>query len=480
MRMYRHDGWTCVGLMLICVRRLPLILLLAASVSFGSSTPRAGFLDDLKELGKNLKTLGELPDDIIRDKKDPADGAKGDESNQTKGPPERAYNRDPQRVSRAQHLLNALGYDAGLADGVYGIRTQNAVLAFERDHKLPRRGDVTASVLSHLDREAQAKGIAVAAKAGPEQSPAKKAPVSGPKVAAGSGAKSTPAHDGGMVAPAPGGGLVAPAPAAASPSSPATVSQGSPYISVASGASPAQQALARRYRLPLARGLPVVGGGRYNLTDEQNSAIAGFLDFVELALDHSLLERDALCWARHHLDPADWRKYILVGTDALNVPGKKIIAKELVAWKGQSEFERERTREAFLADHGDALRARAVSMPLQFVVVDEIQLSTYSREKGGFALPLGDLSRDGLTFDELATRGVRVPRPNCARPFTFHPAAVTLPDVWKIAPDEAERILKTLRGDPNVYWQHHAESVRQVKSGEAKLGTNAAAPKIKF
>jgi len=57
-------------------------------------------------------------------------------------------------VSRAQALLNKLGYDAGSADGVMGERTRAAIRSFERKTGLKETGDVTVPLVTQLERAA--------------------------------------------------------------------------------------------------------------------------------------------------------------------------------------------------------------------------------------------------------------------------------------------------------------------------------------
>jgi localization factor PodJL len=57
-------------------------------------------------------------------------------------------------VSRAQALLNKLGYDAGSADGAMGERTRAAIRSFERKTGLKETGDVTIPLVTQLERVA--------------------------------------------------------------------------------------------------------------------------------------------------------------------------------------------------------------------------------------------------------------------------------------------------------------------------------------
>ena len=55
-------------------------------------------------------------------------------------------------VSRAQALLNKLGYDAGAPDGLMGARTREAIKSFERKNGLDETGKVTVPLVAKLER----------------------------------------------------------------------------------------------------------------------------------------------------------------------------------------------------------------------------------------------------------------------------------------------------------------------------------------
>jgi localization factor PodJL len=55
-------------------------------------------------------------------------------------------------VSRAQNLLNKLGYDAGVADGLIGAQTRDAIKSFERKNGLEETGKVTIQLVAKLER----------------------------------------------------------------------------------------------------------------------------------------------------------------------------------------------------------------------------------------------------------------------------------------------------------------------------------------
>jgi localization factor PodJL len=55
-------------------------------------------------------------------------------------------------VTRAQSLLNKLGYDVGPSDGVMGTRTREAIRSFERKNGLEETGTVTVPLVTKLER----------------------------------------------------------------------------------------------------------------------------------------------------------------------------------------------------------------------------------------------------------------------------------------------------------------------------------------
>jgi localization factor PodJL len=55
-------------------------------------------------------------------------------------------------VTRAQNLLNKLGYDAGVADGLMGAQTRDAIKNFESKNGLEETGKVTIPLVAKLER----------------------------------------------------------------------------------------------------------------------------------------------------------------------------------------------------------------------------------------------------------------------------------------------------------------------------------------
>ncbi|SFQ17989.1 Putative peptidoglycan binding domain-containing protein, partial [Pseudomonas borbori] len=61
-------------------------------------------------------------------------------------------------IQAVQRRLNELDYDAGTADGLFGNKTQSAILAFQRDNGLIADGSVSAALLRQLEVIAQMDG----------------------------------------------------------------------------------------------------------------------------------------------------------------------------------------------------------------------------------------------------------------------------------------------------------------------------------
>ncbi len=55
-------------------------------------------------------------------------------------------------VTRAQSLLNKLGYDVGMPDGLMGAKTRDAIKSFERKNGLQETGQVTIPLVAKLER----------------------------------------------------------------------------------------------------------------------------------------------------------------------------------------------------------------------------------------------------------------------------------------------------------------------------------------
>lgn len=62
---------------------------------------------------------------------------------------------DPDRVGRVQSALQALGYDVGPVDGIYGRRTAAAIRRYQDDEGLPATGTIGPDLLAALDLDTE-------------------------------------------------------------------------------------------------------------------------------------------------------------------------------------------------------------------------------------------------------------------------------------------------------------------------------------
>jgi uncharacterized protein len=409
-----------------------------------------------------------------------------------------AYDRA--QVAEAQELLGRLGYDAGPVDGVMGARTARAIKAFQRANGLAPTGRPDETLLAAL-RTAAPTELA---------EPAKPAVSAKPTVAAGApsfdcaragtptegaicgsdslatldqqiadsflraqaamtaadqdrlrleqrswlGQRNACGADVDCLHQSMSGRLVEldsaaqladvlPAAGSAAVAAPSSI-----QAPAAASLSNQSTLAAGEHGVPIASGLPVIAGERGIFGDEQLAAVARFLDFVELGLDPGLIEANPACWARTHLPQVESSKYLAVGADALRTGNQMYIAGELAAWKGADEFEASRSKDAFLADHAEVLRARAVAMPLEMMVIGQRTLPPYDGRVGGFPLSSFDhMNANGISLGELGTYlGVVTTGPACSQePFYYFPPAARLPEVWTMDPERAEQLLKRLK-----------------------------------
>lgn len=68
---------------------------------------------------------------------------------------ERMVYTDKESIRKVQEMLNAVGYDCGVADGVAGKNTNNAILKFARDHGLDENTDITNELFEELEKAAK-------------------------------------------------------------------------------------------------------------------------------------------------------------------------------------------------------------------------------------------------------------------------------------------------------------------------------------
>ncbi|MFK7902951.1 MAG: peptidoglycan-binding protein, partial [Nitratireductor sp.] len=55
-------------------------------------------------------------------------------------------------VRQTQSLLTRAGFDPGPADGLFGLKTQEAILAFQKKHGLSTDGEISPALLKALSQ----------------------------------------------------------------------------------------------------------------------------------------------------------------------------------------------------------------------------------------------------------------------------------------------------------------------------------------
>ncbi len=112
----------------------------------GASTSQRGRLSSVG----TQKPGGRLANEVVRTKLAPV--AKGLKNSIAAADPDTAKEGDETfRVTRAiQRELKSRGYETGAADGVPGVMTRAAIMAFESDHGLPLTGQPSDKLLKYI------------------------------------------------------------------------------------------------------------------------------------------------------------------------------------------------------------------------------------------------------------------------------------------------------------------------------------------
>lgn len=342
------------------------------------------------------------------------------------------------QVAQAQNLLSELGYQPGPVDGLMGQRTRVAIAAFLYDRELPYRDFVNADLLAqlHLARcgsttscNPDATGRVPEFQASDTQADAEMvAP------ATSSNLSSSPTA---LLAPALAGAAPMGAGAQASVEASGNGVGGSEEGAFSMLLSHDYQAMAARLGLRTLKGVPVLTGSSGVLTEEQAKAAIRLLDFVALGATPEHIENHSECWARNYLREAEQEALLADGAASSWLTG-------IDAWHGSNEFERARTREAFIGQYSERLRGQAVAFPLEFIVVQKMRLQGYDQGAGGFSLSAIKSSINGLgDIDRML--GVSHRRPACAiNVLAVSPPAAAVPEVWRMPPERAEQVLQRL------------------------------------
>lgn len=248
-------------------------------------------------------------------------------------------------VQEAQERLNALGYDAGPADGLMGPRTASAIEEFQRDHAMPADGRVSADLIAGLRA---APSYTQDSREAPEESSAAWRP--------------------------PGGGNAPTAP---------------PLPDAGPGLVPVDAVFQDGHLLT---GYPLLFG-RHKSGDTDrirgyriasHLELARLVDLMILAARPAILDdpRTARDYAVRFLGD-DMQKRFLAECPYGSCGGSKI---PFVGWSGDNEFEREATYRRFVTEYRDRLRAMAPAAPPPLLEVVEMEVQPYDRDRRAFPL----------------------------------------------------------------------------------------------
>lgn len=164
-------------------------------------------------------------------------------------------------------------------------------------------------------------------------------------------------------------------------------------------------------------------------------AFSRYVDFIDMGTSKKLLENGAACFLEYHAPNLEWSKYMSKEVSASPNHGKWRLAASspglLSFWKGSNEFERARSKQAFIDDYRASFEAAQVKMPLELVVVDSVKLGTYDMNGKSFLLNLSSVS----AFANKA-RGF------CGGLWLAYPNVKI--EKWDVDPAKAEEILKRL------------------------------------
>jgi peptidoglycan hydrolase-like protein with peptidoglycan-binding domain len=349
-------------------------------------------------------------------------------------------NRDRTAVADTQRMLNQLGYNAGVVDGLYGKKTGNAIRAFQRDRGLPAGSDVTPQLLAQLSQATQGQG-------------GRPGTIASPQTARAPSATDSASQGGGLIARAPSTGAAATAPPADT------------------------AALAQRFGLRTIHGRPVIqdryAGGEEILSDQDRTALNRFFELIRLRLnpeagqyvppsgstdgrnpptDRGLSifsDKKALCLANLFLSDAQKEQVLGEQTPRFN----RVRNIQFRGWKGtgRNEFEVDRARERFATRFLPQIVADAPQLPLEFVYISRVHLEKYDPQRGGFPM-LGVPHSTGTIGS--AGRELELPRTQCMESVNearYLPFATELPTLWSLDPETAEQqIISRIPVDQNV------------------------------
>lgn len=210
-------------------------------------------------------------------------------------------------------------------------------------------------------------------------------------------------------------------------------------------------------KLKKALGLPILSVDLSGavLTKSEERELRKFFDYVDLGVAPEVFEKHAACFVAEYLPPSEWPKYLEpdstgqfrdTGMDLFKTEGDatsgKVHSKSGVDWKGESEFDRRRSRQAFVNDYREKFMASAVKLPIELVVVHQARLPEYDFDQKAFIFQEGDHSTTNFLTSGLYVQDLLEKMKLCGGTAPRSSFRLNAPSRWPIAPDDAEQVLK--------------------------------------
>ncbi len=132
-------------------------------------------------------------------------------------------------------------------------------------------------------------------------------------------------------------------------------------------------------------GALVINGSGYemprDLLLQYPNLVKQFIDRVTLGLIPEYFEQHALCFADNYLAGAERGKYLETG----KVKGM-IRDDALTPWKGNNEFEKPRSQQAFIEEYRSRFQSQAVQLPIKIAFYDAASYRPYNFQTQSFVL----------------------------------------------------------------------------------------------
>lgn len=180
------------------------------------------------------------------------------------------------------------------------------------------------------------------------------------------------------------------------------------------------------------------------------------VDFIDLGTAKDLVENRASCFLGVHLGQPHLTTYgdpITQHTDLImnfkvekfgvinpigdeRIGGQAVTMPPQYVWKGNNEFDRKRSKQAFVDKYRSAFESAAIKLPLEIAVVDSLTIGEYDIAQKAFSIPSHPLSRESERLGFGICGGLNILSPTPFLEFSK----------WAINPSDAEKVIGRLPG----------------------------------